>query len=268
MKTAQQFACIALAALSLAACRKDKDEPMNNEYTSAVDNSLGEALFNDVLQQADDAAKDGGLRASLDACVDTVIIDTNVMPHTLLIDFGSTNCVGTDGRSRRGSILVTFTGAYREQGTVITITPQDYYVNDYHVQGTKTVTNMGLDQDGHTYFNVTVAGTITGPDNSWTSTHNATRVRTWLEGEDTGNPFDDVYLINGSGNGVNRNGLPYTLAITQALRIEIGCPYIVSGTIAITPQDLAVRTVDFGNGGCDDDMSVTINGNTYYFTGQ
>ncbi|MEO8066767.1 MAG: hypothetical protein ABI599_03630 [Flavobacteriales bacterium] len=268
MKISHISAYIALATLSLAACRKDKDEPLNNDYTSALDNSIGEALFNDVLSQSDAAAKDNGLRASLDGCVDTVIIDLNAMPHTMLVSFGNTNCVGTDGRSRRGSILVTFTGAYADQGTVITITPQNYYVNDYKVQGTKTVTNMGPDQNGHTYFNVTVAGSITAPDNSWTSTHNANRVRTWLEGEDTGNPYDDVYLITGSGNGVNRNGLAYTLAITQALRIEIGCPYIVSGKLDIVPQGLAVRSVDFGNGGCDDDLSVTVNGNTYYFTGQ
>jgi len=268
MNKTHLFAYVTLAGLSLAACRKEQEESPNNDYTSAMDNSIGEALFNDVLKQADDAAKDGGLRASLDGCVDTVIIDMNAMPHTMLIDFGSVNCTGTDGRTRRGSIMVTFTGGYRDAGTVITITPQNYYVNNYKVQGTKSVTNMGLNQDGHMYFNVSVAGTITAPDNSWTSTHNATRVRTWIAGEDTGTPFDDVYLISGNGNGVNRNGIAYTLAILQSLRIEIGCPWIVSGSVAITPQDLAVRTVDFGNGSCDDDISVTVNGNTYYFSGQ
>ena len=200
--------------------------------------------------------------------MDTVIIDLNAMPHTMLINFGTVNCEGTDGRNRRGSILVTFTGAYSDQGTVITITPQNYYVNDHRVQGSKTVTNMGLDQDGHPYFTVSVAGTVIAPDNSWTSTHNANRVRTWFAGDDTATPWDDVYLITGSGNGINRNGLPYSLAITQALRIEIGCPWIVSGKLDITPDALSTRSVDFGSGSCDDDLSVTVDGTTYYFTGQ
>jgi hypothetical protein len=268
MKTIQTFTLLTLTALSLAACRRNDEEAPNNDLTSASDNAIAEALFSDALKQSDDAASDGGLRAMLDGCVDTVIIDTNVMPHTLLIDFGSVNCTGLDGRTRRGSILVTFTGRYSDQGTVITITPQNYYVNDYGVQGTKTVTNMGADNNGNTYFNVNVAGTITAPDGSWTSTHNATRVRTWIAGEGTNTPFDDVYLITGTGNGVNRNGLAYTLTITQALRIEIGCPYIVSGTVAIAPQDLAVRTVDFGNGSCDNDITVTVNGYTFYINGQ
>ena len=268
MKTTQKFALLALAALSLAACRKQEDEAPNHDYTSALDNSIGEAMFNDMLQQSDAAAEDGGIRASLDGCVDTVIIDLNAMPHTMLINFGTVNCEGTDGRNRRGSILVTFTGAYSDQGTVITITPQNYYVNDHRVQGSKTVTNMGLDQDGHPYFTVSVAGTVTAPDNSWTSTHNANRVRTWFAGDDTATPWDDVYLITGSGNGINRNGLPYSLAITQALRIEIGCPWIVSGKLDITPDALSTRSVDFGSGSCDDDLSVTVDGTTYYFTGQ
>lgn len=268
MQTNKLIAITALTLLALAACRKEEEDPVDNDYTSAIDNSFGEALFNDALKQTDDAASDGGIRAMLDGCVDTVIIDLNANPHTMFIDFGTVNCQGNDGRYRRGSIMVTFTGGYSDPGTVITITPQDYYVNDYRVQGTKTVTNMGDDTNGNTYFTVEVAGTITAPNNQWTSTHNASRVRTWVAGEGTGTPYDDVYLITGTGNGTNRNGVPYTLNIDQALRIEIGCPYIVSGQVTITPQNLAPRTVNFGSGSCDDDISVTVNGNTYYFNGQ
>ncbi len=256
---------IALAALAFAGCRREDKTPLNNDYTAAMDNSMAESLFNDVLKQADDAAADGGLRGMMDGCVDTVLIDTNAMPHTMLIDFGSVNCAGVDGRSRRGSILVTFTGPYRAEGTVITITPQDYYVNDYRLQGVKTVTNMGLDGDGHMHFAIVVNGTITAPNNAWTSTHQAQRIRTWIAGEESILPWDDVYLITGTGNGINRHGTAYSLAITQPLRVEIGCWYIVSGKVEITPQDLPTRYVDFGTGACDSSVSVTVNGTTYYF---
>jgi len=256
---------IALAALAFAGCRREDKTPLNNDYTAAMDNSLAEGMFNDVLKQSDDAAADGGLRGMMDGCIDTVVIDTNVMPHTMLIDFGPANCTGNDGRQRRGSILVTFTGPYRAEGTVITLTPQDYYVNDYHIEGLKTLTNLGPDGNGDTHFAITVSGTVTAPNNAWTSTHQAQRVRTWSQGEETLTPWDDVYLITGTGNGVNRNGVAYTLTITEALRVEIGCWHIVSGKLEITQQDLPTRYVDFGSGSCDGAVSVTVNGTTYYF---
>ncbi|MBK8339608.1 MAG: hypothetical protein IPK99_06190 [Flavobacteriales bacterium] len=71
---------IAFAALALAGCRREDKNPLNNDYTAAMDNSLAEGMFNDVLKQADDAAADGGLRGMMDGCIDTVVIDTNVMP--------------------------------------------------------------------------------------------------------------------------------------------------------------------------------------------
>ncbi|MCB9192895.1 MAG: hypothetical protein H6597_00040 [Flavobacteriales bacterium] len=255
---------LATALLTIIACRKEHDA-VDRDYTSAVDDNLAENFFNDALKQADLAASDNGLRDALDGCIDSIAIDTTVMPHTLYIDFGTVNCTGSDGRQRRGALLVTFTGPYRAVGTEITITPIDYHVNDYFIQGTKTVTNMGPNSDGDIYFTVQVDGTVTAPDGSWTAEHHATRTRTWIAGEDTATPWDDVYLITGSGNGVNRHGLAYTLQITTALRIEIGCPYIVSGKLEITPSGLPTRYVDFGSGSCDASVSVTVNGTTYYF---
>jgi hypothetical protein len=265
MKPHIQTMLFAALTLSLAACRKDKDEPDDLDYTSASDNARAEDYFNDMLSEADNAAKDHDLRSMDDGCEPVVTIDTVAMPHTMLIDFGTVNCTANNGRLRRGKILVTFTGPYRAIGTVITITPQDYYVNNNHVEGVKTVTNMGPDADGHTYFNVQVDGTITAGDGSWTSQHHATRVRTWVEGESTITPFDDVYLITGSGNGVNRNGVAYTLTITQALRIAIGCPWITAGKLELTPDGHATRYVDFGSGSCDPNVTVTVNGVTFNF---
>lgn len=260
-----KLALTSMLLLSLAACRKDKDETPDLDYTSASDNARAEDYFNDMLAVADDVAKSNGLRSADDGCEPVVTINTDVMPHTMLIDFGTVNCEASNGRLRRGQLLVTFTGGYRDPGTVITITPLDYYVNNNHVQGLKTVTNMGENTDGHTYFAIQVDGTVTAGDGSWTAEHHATRTRTWIAGEESPNPYDDVYLITGNGNGVNRMGVPYVLSITEALRVEIGCPWIVSGSVEITPEGHATRYVDFGSGSCDANVSVTVNGNTFNF---
>jgi hypothetical protein len=249
------FILLPLLALALVACRKEAaPNPADRDYTVALDNSRAEFYFNDALKQSEVALKNGDV-----PCAVTVTIDLDAQPATLLIDFGTENCTGADGLRRRGRLFATFTGPYGQQGTVITITPQDYHVNDHLVEGTKVVTNAGPNADGNTFFTVTVNGSVTAPDGSWTSTHSYQRTRTWIAGEGTPNPFDDVYLITGGGSGVNRNGLPFTVQITTPLRIEIGCPWIVSGVQEVTPQGRPTRIIDFGNG-CSNQVTITVNG--------
>jgi hypothetical protein len=112
-----------------------------------------------------------------------------------------------------------------------------------------------------------VNGTVTAPDGSWTSTHSYQRTRTWIAGQNTVELLDDVYLISGSGSGVNRNEVPYSLLITTPLRVEVGCPWIVSGVLQIIPGSLDVRTVDYGSGACDNQVTVSVNGMSFTFGG-
>lgn len=266
MLNRQLLSFAAMVVLGLVACKKDNEEVMDLDYTSASDNARAEDAFSDMLTQVDKAVDDNGLREMEDACAPAVTFDTLSSPRTITIDFGTVNCTAVNGRMRRGQILVSYTGRYRDPGTVITITPQNYYVNDNHVQGTKTVTNMGLDQNGHLYYNVSVNGSLTAADGSWTATHQANRVRTWIQGSDTPTLLDDIYGITGSGSGVNRNGVAYTVNITNALRVVVGCPFITAGTVQITPQDRPLRTIDYGNGSCDGIITINVNGNTFTVT--
>lgn len=264
MRPTKQLLLLSLITFSLTACRKDKDDdPIDVDYTSASDNARAEDVFSDMLAQVDKAVDDNGLR---DACDPVVTFDTTSSPRTITLDFGTVNCTASNGRLRRGRILVTYTGRYRDAGTVITITPEEYYVNNNLVTGLKTVTNLGLDANDHPSFAVTVNGAITAADGSWTATHTAARTRTWIEGFGTPELSDDVYLITGGGSGVNRNGLPYTTAITQALRVALSCPFITAGTVQVTPASGVVRTIDYGSGACDGTFTVTVNGQTFTVT--
>ncbi len=269
MMNRKSLALLASALLVLVACRKDKDkdEVIDLDYTSASDNARSEDAFSDMLTEVDKAVDANGLRDMEDACDPTVTFDTIANPHTITIDFGTVNCTSNNGRQRRGRLLVSYTGHYREPGTVITITPDNYYVNDNHLQGTKTVTNLGENSDGHLQYSVVADGTLTAADGSWTATHHAERTRTWIEGEDTQTRSDDVYLITGGGTGVNRNGDPYTSTITTALRIAANCPFIEAGTIQIERQDRPMKVINWGDTpSCDGTFTVTVNGHTFTVT--
>jgi hypothetical protein len=76
---------------------------------------------------------------------------------------------------------------------------------------------------------------------------------------------DDVISITGNSSGKNRLGRTFTTDITSGLIKRSDCKYITSGTLELTPEGLRTRTVDFGNGTCDDDATFTVNGQTISF---
>ncbi|MCB9174878.1 MAG: hypothetical protein H6589_09740 [Flavobacteriales bacterium] len=259
-------------------CKKDKEEEkIDNETTSAQDNALSQNMFDDIKKVVEEAAKDEGNTNKagffFGTCA-TVSISPNWIdsaqywPKTMTIDFGTTNCTGTDGVNRRGVISVTLTDRYVNAGSVLTVQPQNYYINDHLIEGTKTITNNGRNSSGNLSFTVQVTnGKVTFPAGGYT-TWSSTRTNEWVAGESTPGLLglcDDVYLITGSATGVNRVGKSYSVNITSPLRKEICCRWLVSGTVDIVPSGLLTRTVNFGGGNCDNIATVTIAGNTFTF---
>lgn len=272
MKSKKLFLIIAAGltagALFFTGCNKDETQDFNEDLTAAVDNTEAERIFNNVSNIADEAYEAGSNYKStsddfvlIGQCA-TITLDTTSFPHVLTINFGDENCLCPDGRYRRGKIIVSFTGRYRAEGTVITHTFENYFVNNHQVLGSKIVTNKGRNEMDNLYFTIEVDGQVIKPDGgevSW----DAYREREWIEGEETFRIWDDVYLITGYVNGTTAAGYSYNMTITEALRREIGCRYFVSGIFDFTPQDRPTRTVDYGDGACDNIATVTINGRTW-----
>jgi hypothetical protein len=254
-----------VALLTLPACRKT-DRTTDRDLNPARDMSAIDNSFEEIYTMIDKVARaEPGLRDyGFPECVN-VVVDTVSNPKSIVIDFGATNCLFPSGLNRRGVIEVAFTGRYRDEGTVITIILQNYFVNDHKLEGTKTVTNLGYNDVGNLTFSVEISGAqLTAPDNSWTSSWHSSRVREWIQGEGTiWNPFDDVYSITGSGYGVTRNGQNYTAEILSPLIVKIGCRWIVQGNIEVMRPGAANFTVEFGNGNCDNVAVVNIFGNDY-----
>lgn len=257
------------SAIFMISC--NKEEEIQTEDTSiSQEDAFAESVFNRVSDIADEAysMSTGNLKSTesdpiiLSACA-TVIIDTSVMPRVLTVDFGDTNCLCLDGRYRRGKIMVTFNGRYRHPGTVITTGFDEYHVNDNKVDGSKVVTNMGPNEDGNIYFTIEVIGVIYKANNGGVVSWNSSQEREWIQGYDTPNRWDDIYLITGTADGVKEDGYTWEREIINPLRVELACRFIVSGTVEIRPQDRPVRLLDYGNGDCDNIATVLVNGVTY-----
>lgn len=254
-------------------CKK-KEDPKPANATAATDNATADNAFAGIWKEistvTDSSSTLRSSSSSLSACASATITPFDypaTWPKTVVINFGTTNCLGADYNNRRGVITAVFSGPYQDSATVITITLTNYYHNDYHVEGTQTITNMGHVSNGHLVYNVVVNNAIvTHPTNGQHSTWNTNQNREFYAGYNTYfNIFDDVYLITGTANGVSTDGGAYNLAINTALRVNVGCHWIVSGTFTLTLADYPNYPIgfDYGSGTCDGNATATMNGTTY-----
>ncbi|MGC8825026.1 MAG: hypothetical protein ACP5PZ_10615 [Bacteroidales bacterium] len=161
-------------------------------------------------------------------------------------------------RVKNGMIIITQTGGPLQDTFTRTITFKNFTISGNQIEGTRTITKIG-----NYIFTITFEGKITFKDGS-THTRSFTRTRTWTAGYDT--PFDiwdDVYSIEGSGQGTNRKGISYSDSITSPLIIKTTCPYIVAGTIKLVVGAMSKTIIiDYGNdpNTCDNNVTVTVDG--------
>lgn len=262
------------AILIFAACKRDKsNNPVDIEEDTyyADDQARMDQDFNDIQTLADQAFETGNVQlkggASILGSCATVTRDTTSSPRKITIDFGTTNCLCNDGRLRRGTIILTYSGKYRDSGSVHNFGLDGYYINNNQILGGKTVTNMGRNTSGQLHYNVNVNGMIILNTSGDTIKHTATRTRTWIAGESTTVYNDDEYRIAGSGSNTRANGKVVTYNITTPLLLTLNCKWIKEGTIAITPAGASsARTLDYGTGACDDQATISNNGRTRSIT--
>jgi len=269
--------CLSTALITLsvfiftASCHKNDSNNSTPEDTGyASDNNKMEQNSNDVIAIADKAsisATGTNFRTtSGGGCAPVITNDTTVSPHVLTIDFGSTDCTDSAGRTHRGMIIVTYTGHYKDALSTHTITYNNYYVNDNKLSGNKTVYNNGLNGSGQIYYTVTVNDSLT--TTVGIITWRGIRIRTWLTGYTTATRIDDSYSISGTDTLVRADGNQYTMSVAAAtpLQIAFDCPYIESGIVNIVGPAGIIRKVDFGSGTCDAHATLTIGTHTYEIT--
>jgi len=248
-----------ITSFSLFACQKEEISLVSGEDLVIIETAIG-----DVFRTADEQVKNEDLFRSLSSCAMVTIspFDTVTFPKTVIIDFGPINCLGTDGRYRRGKININMSDRYRNTGSQLTIIPENYYVNDYQVMGNHTLINNGINTNGNISFTASTTDAKVIAPNADEILWNSTRTNEWIEGYATTSPLDDVYSITGTGNGVNHEGTVFNVLITSALIKEIFCRWIKKGTIEISNADGQSALIDYGNGTCDDQATLTIGSKT------
>jgi len=255
-------------AFIFSSCQKNKTSVLTQDDEATVeDNALMENLLDDAMDAADYAVitvdnmiYSGSLKSAavVDSCPLITVDhpDTTYWPKIITIDYGDL-CTGFNGHTRSGKIVITITGRYMKAGSVRTIELVNYYINGIHVEGKRTVTNEGRNDNGNMVFTVELEGGKITVNDTVVITKEFTRNREWVNGEDTRNHWDDVFFITGSASGTNFRGHTYTRTITNPLEWAASCRFLISGTVEIQIDDRDPVTLDYGDGTCDNIATLT-----------
>jgi hypothetical protein len=268
----------------LFSCKKENSQNSNSNtedevVASASESTEVEASFDDVADVSmvaadeEDAASTSGrfnasqrylpifseLRSLIGDCATiNVYPNDSTYPKTITINFKDT-CVGVDGKTRKGKIVLYLTGPIRRSGSVMTVTFVDFYLNRAHLEGTKIVTNLS---ENHTIkFSVQVTGgKVTWP-NGRGFKYESFKYKEQIEGMDTPAVRDNVFEITGESKTEFNNGLVIKFNTTDPLNKKVVCPWISDGTLKITINNRIFK-LDYGfpsNGGCDNKALLTWN---------
>lgn len=267
---------IASSIITLNSCKKKQE--IDNETQSVVDNALCERQFMAIQPAVNEKGiSEKGIKrlsGTTGLACDTFLIisgDTTDLngdkiydngPVTFQIDYDyGTVCSSPDGSSiKSGKINITTPNKWSAfTNSTVTVDLLNYKVDGITYSGQIKIKRP----DAVTLTVDVINGHCT--DGNWNIDYSATKTMKQIAGVSTPSEADDEYEITGGSSGKNREGRGFSTAITVALHKKSSCKFISSGTLDLTPDGFKTRTVDFGNGTCDDKASYTVNGQTVEF---
>ncbi|MEQ9467134.1 MAG: hypothetical protein RLN88_06945 [Ekhidna sp.] len=264
MKKLLFITAIAFATL-MTSCSDDGDTVGNDDLVQELDidsEATLESNYEDVdaVVEAGMLSLESGGRIDEDEIIECAILDHDLENKVLTIDYGD-GCEGPAGRTRAGKIIISYSdhrlipGAFREA------TFENFSIDGVVVEGTRRVENISENMEDDPMFSITLTGgKLTFEDETF-ATRESERTRTWMRAS---NPLNDEVYIDGDANGSRRDGVSYRVEILERIIYKRACwtsrVFIpVAGVKQITSGD-NVAIIDYGDGRCDNVVTVSING--------
>ncbi len=190
--------------------------------------------------------------------------DSLSSPQTTTYNYGS-GCADDAGVVRKGIITATYYNEnIQEQGTVITLSFTNFFINNDEVRGTMSIENIGANGSGNWVIRYLANCQDFSPVNGETQIE-ANQYFEWVEGGNTPVYDDDVFSITGSCSATTISGNQAIVSIQQPLLAKTlpGCnEYFVQGVTLTQTTNESDRYLDYGNGECDNLAVQTVNGNS------
>ena len=252
---------LAIGSLFLVGCKNDTSaitQPLTSaDVTAAVQTDDATDEIDNAIDNAftatEYASKNSELKATLNSCATTTIVIDGTT-KTVTVDFG-TGCTTPNGNVLSGKIIMNYNKDTSTQSVTINYTLENFYFNDLSVEATNSIVHVRQNDNGHPQSVITFDTKVTWPDGTFIS-RKGTRTREWIEGYDTLDFGDNVFLVTGNWEDTFKDGSVVTATVTTPLRREMTCRYFVSGVIQFEKNG-KTATLDFGDGTCDNTATFT-----------
>lgn len=249
----------------ITSCSDDANSESQLDLVEEIDvesESTLESNYEDIdlIVEAGLETVDANGRVDRDEILDCANITHDEEAKTITIDYGD-GCEGPGGRIRAGIIQVTYSDHRLIPGAFRTATFDGFSLDGVLIEGTRTIENISTSLDTDPMFSITLTGGKMTFEDETTATRESQRTRTWHRAN---NPLQDEASIEGSASGTRRDGVSYSMEILSRIVYKRACwssgVFIpVSGIKQFTSGD-NVAIVDYGDGSCDNEVTITING--------
>jgi len=261
--------CLTIFSLTFVSC-SDNDAPIEDVeqpvidlksaqeeaevelVTSATSDIVEEAFLTQEFPETKSTVTD---RYLPDCVTITVVITDNI--KTVTIDFGD-GCELRNGNILSGKIILSYEKDREAATKMMSFMYENFYFNRKQIEGEGSILRERSNENGNPQSTKTFNVTVTWPDGTFASKEGM-KVREMIEGQNTHAWGDNVFSITGYWKFTRKNGGLFTATITEALRRELACKFLVSGVVELTRTDI-VGVLDYGDGDCDDLATISING--------
>jgi hypothetical protein len=258
-----------LMAATMIGC-KDRSEDFSDEEAITENSAIGDNEADDASQisySGEFDSKTGRTEKSLPSCA---IVTNDKDKKMLTIDFGS-GCVGAYGRTRSGKIIILYNSTLGDSLANRTITFDNYKVNNKSITGMIELRDISKNVEGNLQATRRVTDLkITFPNGKFV-TFNGSRTREWIAGAGDTDATNNKYRITGTLTGISSTGRTFTHEITVPVIVDFACAKAgkfarVAGVVETTKVGgfgERKRTVNYGDGTCDNEITVITFRRTY-----
>ncbi|MCJ7467812.1 MAG: hypothetical protein MUO53_14105 [Maribacter sp.] len=266
MKTNKVLAALVATALSVWSCQKNdaNDSSLGTMSTAEsvdlaasiddVDGYLDETIFyasnfidfNGTVGKGDHHDRSG----FFSSCT-TFVMETVDNTTTVTIGF-EPDCTDRNGNTLSGTATLSWTRTDTSRERSVTFA--DFTVNGYVVNGTKSFSYTNSNDNGNREMSSNVDITIV--TDSGTISKVGTKLVEVTAGSDTDICLDDEITTTGSSTYTAADGTVMSMTIITPLVRPAECRYIASGIKEYTNAG-ETSTLDYGDGTCDDQATLT-----------
>ena len=261
---------VPILALFFMSCEEEIQNTLDS--ASAVEALTEYATINKIFQDAGNNSGDAVLgsensasiskttKTRTDGPIITVVpLDYTTFPKTITVVYQD-GILCEDGITRKGVITIISTNWYGVEGSKHTSTFTNYYHNDYKVEGTHYVENLGENADGNLQYSVSIENGKITTTTGGTISYTENTTRTWIAGSDTPlNIWDDEYMLDGTQSGTSSKNIDYTLTIEESLHFVLLPRSIESGILDIDVASINDIKLNYST------STITILGKTFPF---